>query len=300
MLRSHGKEKLGDKPDMAKGSFFFNPLNDCPGTEEERNLYPASYPCNRWPEKDLIPGFESAAKQLGRLMKDVVVLLTRRIDSYSLKHCNNTSKQSYPTNLLYDMMKDTEKVKGRLLYYYPLPETSSASAEDSWIGWHNDSGFVTALAGDMYVDDETGQQIDCPDPKAGLYVENNSGRAVHVTIPPDCMAVQFGECLQVLTGGSLVGTPHCVRGIDPALGTRVARISFPCFVDSVPAFPLNMPQGYTRDDILKAGGSNSKVPPLGQRWTHNGMTFGEFLQKSVEVYYSWTVNQGGLEEEKSS
>ena len=29
---SHGKEKLGDKPDFAKGSFYANPLFDEPGT----------------------------------------------------------------------------------------------------------------------------------------------------------------------------------------------------------------------------------------------------------------------------
>jgi hypothetical protein len=29
---SHGKEKLGDTPDFAKGSFYANPLYDEPGT----------------------------------------------------------------------------------------------------------------------------------------------------------------------------------------------------------------------------------------------------------------------------
>jgi hypothetical protein len=35
---------------------------------------------------------------------------------------------------------------------------------DSWIGWHNDSGFLTALTSAMYFDDETGQIIENPDP----------------------------------------------------------------------------------------------------------------------------------------
>ena len=43
---SHGKEKLGDKPDTAKGSFYFNPLTDAPGNDEDRAKYPVSYPKN--------------------------------------------------------------------------------------------------------------------------------------------------------------------------------------------------------------------------------------------------------------
>ena len=28
LLRSHGKEKLGDEPDFAKASYYFNPITD--------------------------------------------------------------------------------------------------------------------------------------------------------------------------------------------------------------------------------------------------------------------------------
>ena len=46
---SHGKEKLkSDQPDLAKGSFYFNPVVDVPGTQEDRDKYPVSYPKNRW------------------------------------------------------------------------------------------------------------------------------------------------------------------------------------------------------------------------------------------------------------
>jgi len=76
-------------------------------------------------------------------------------------------------------------------------------AADSWIGWHNDSGFLTALAGDMYVNDVTGEAIANPDPNAGLYVVDREGESVRVEIPEDCMAVQLGECCQIVTGGVL-------------------------------------------------------------------------------------------------
>lgn len=69
-----------------------------------------------------------------------------------------------------------------------------------------------------------------PNPKAGLYIyprqdlpahaaEEEIGRTlrghasvapVKVRIPPDCLAFQTGEALQVLTQGRLSATPHYV------------------------------------------------------------------------------------------
>lgn len=165
---SHGKEKLGDKPDFAKGSFYFNPLTDMPGTEEDRKKYPASFPCNIWPTEEM-PDFEPAAKRLGKVMHECVVHLSRHIDA----HVERKLKD-YEPGLVSKAMETTEKAKGRLLYYFPIEKASGAS----WIGWHNDSGFLTSLAGDMYVNDETGEEIECPDPDAGLYVVTRDGGEV--------------------------------------------------------------------------------------------------------------------------
>ena len=162
----------------------------------------------------------------------------------------------YRKDLLFEAMQYTEKAKGRLLYYYPIDKDQVK--EDSWIGWHNDSGFLTSLAGDLFLDDETGKPLppDQVDPEAGLYVTNRSGESIHVKIPQDCMAVQIGECVQILTGGVVVATPHCVRGPRPEFGAsnvKVARISCPCFIDSKPSFPLTLPNGCTRDNACTAG-----------------------------------------------
>lgn len=293
---SHGKEKLGDHPDFAKASYYFNPVTENPGTSEERERYPASYPCNKWPneaELSQLTNFKHSAKRLGKIMYEVVVLLAKHIDEMTASRVNGYSK-----NLLFDAMKATEKVKGRLLYYYPLEENGQTPSncttnEDTWIGWHNDSGFLTSLAGDIYVNDITGQILDEKDvdPEAGLYVMDRSGESVRVTIPKDCMAVQIGECLQILTGGVAVATPHCVRGPragwNPHSSIRVARISHPCFIDSIPIFPLCLPAGCSRDDVTRAGSGMGKVPPLEDRWIEDGMSFGDFLQKSFDKYYDW-------------
>lgn len=321
---SHGKEKLkSDLPDTAKASFYFNPIVDIPGTLEDRERYPASYPTNKWPSSESgLSHLEPAAKKLGRIMKEVAVRIAIHVDAYAqLTNPNYHSSSSSSTGTtLYETLKDSEKVKGRLLYYFPLSDantdaTSTSSAEDSWIGWHNDSGFLTALAGDIYMDPESGTILNTGELKdastVGLHIvsrEHGSNDDVtsavrKVSIPHDCMAIQIGECTQIITGGSVVATPHCVRGAP-----NVARASLACFIDTPPSFPLSVPRGRRQqqqqqqgeakigndddDDIIDAAtmaavvATPDKVPPLAARWT-DGMTFGDFLQKTFEMYYQW-------------
>jgi isopenicillin N synthase-like dioxygenase len=271
---SHGKEMLkNNQPDTAKASFYFNPVTDEPGTEADRTKYPVSYPINKWP-KESLPTLEPASKRLGCLMKDVAVELSKHIDTYAQSQCPD-----YPTSMLYSAMKDTEKVKGRLLYYYPLDGSKKDNSVDSWIGFHNDSGYLTALAGDMYMDPQGNVLNECPVPDAGLYVEDRNQQVVKVTIPPDCMAIQMGECTQIVTGGSVVATPHCVKGAP-----NLVRISLVCFIDVPPSTPISAPKGSSADSIL--ANESTLVPPLSKRW-EDGMTFGDFLAKTFQMYYEW-------------
>ena len=282
---SYGKEKLKkDIPDTAKASFYFNPIADVPGTEEDRQKYPVSYPCNRWPTSSL-PKLEPACKDLGKLMKEVAVHLAKHIDTYALSRNKN-----YQPETLYRTMVDTEKVKGRLLYYYPLPQLQeenneqTSASEDSWIGWHNDSGFLTALAGDMFMtpngDSVSKDDSDSKTKEAGLYVVDRNDNVRKVTIPKDCMAIQIGECTQIITGGVVNATPHCVKGAPD-----LARASLACFIDTPPSFPLNIPPG-NNDSSSAISSSSSRVPPLQDRWT-NGTTFGDFLQTTFQKYYEF-------------
>lgn len=116
---SHGKEKLGaDKPpDTAKGSFYYNPMTDLPGSAADREAYPLSYPCNVWPDENqiLLPDFKKKAVAIGKLLKEACVAVAKQMDTLAA-----TKQPSYTPNLLYNSMKDTDKVKARLLYYFPL------------------------------------------------------------------------------------------------------------------------------------------------------------------------------------
>lgn len=126
---SFGKEKLGDTPDTSKGSFYFNPVTDTPGTPEDRQKYPLSYPNNLWPSERL-PELEPAAKTLGCLLTRVAVQVSHWIDGHA-KGRNPHYKDQY----LHSRMKDTDKVKGRLLYYFPLSgNDADQRKEDSWYG----------------------------------------------------------------------------------------------------------------------------------------------------------------------
>lgn len=100
----------------------------------------------------------------------------------------------------------------------------------------------------------------------------------------------MGECVQIVTGGALAATPHCVRGVKSSGNgsLAVARVSHPCFIDSAPGFQLKMPRGCTREEVLTSGVENDLVPPLGKRWTDDGMIFGDFLQKTFAMYYNWS------------
>ena len=153
----------------------------------------------------------------------------------------------------------------------------------------NDSGFLTALAGDFYVHhDSRGSQLldSCPeDPQAGLYVADRTDDIHRVEIPPDCMAIQMGECTQILSGGVVCATPHWVRA---AQTPNIARISLAAFVDTPPQFPLTTPPGQSKESVCHSNQQSKRVPPLEQRWTENGMTFGDFLTKTFEMYYNWT------------
>lgn len=277
---SHGKEKLGDKPDYAKGSFYANPLYDEPGTPEEREKYPWALPINIWPTEDL-PELEQAFKHLGRTMYEVVCLLTKQVDSLTAARV-----PGYKEGTLFGAMSQTQKAKGRMLYYYPVEK----GEEDNWIGWHNDSGFLTALTSAMFFNDETGEIIANPDPNGGLYiVQRGTSGSVRVRIPADQLAIQCGECLQIVTGGLLVATPHAVRSSEsPDPNLKIGRATMPVFIDVKPDFPLLMPEGSTRDQVF-AQTATSKVPPLEERWLENGVSFGQFLGDTFMKYYEWST-----------
>lgn len=72
--------------------------------------------------------------------------------------------------------------------------------------------------------------VPSPSPSSGLYIRTRGGDLTKVSIPPDCLAFQTGEALELATASKLRATPHCVRvgaGMD---AEKISRETFALFM----------------------------------------------------------------------
>ena len=83
-----------------------------------------------------------------------------------------------------------------------------ATARDFGIATHTDYGCLTLLA---------------TDGSPGLEVRKRGGGWIPVTAPVGEFVINFGEMLEIWTGGRIKATPHRV------LGPKAERISVPLF-----------------------------------------------------------------------
>ncbi len=257
-----------DKFDTAKGSYYANPLSDhvldyvlqrdFPQMDESqenddnelmrrKEQYirvakenPAFYASNVWPES--LPELEHSFKEMGLLIHSVGKMIASLCDVYVKNQC-----EEYESGKMEGIITNSMCCKGRLLHYFPMdkeketfiPEETDENADgvdnilgdilfSNWCGWHNDHCSLTGLVPAMYIDSESGTEIQIPDPKAGLYIKSRKGECVQVKIPTDCLAFQIGETAQIHTGGLLQATPHAVRGCSQE---GVSREAFAVFME---------------------------------------------------------------------
>lgn len=118
---------------------------------------------------------------------------------------------------------------------------ASTDADDDWCATHLDHGCLTGLTSAIYINESLppptprlplptlSTYSPPPDPAAGLYVRARAGHTLRVAIPPDALAFQTGEALQLVTRGRFAAVPHFVR-----TGTRgmhgVARNTLALFM----------------------------------------------------------------------
>lgn len=103
-----------------------------------------------------------------------------------------------------------------------------------------------------------------------------------------CCFVSTCTCYCITIWGSSLCASGDQHG-TPSL-PQIGRGTFPLFIDSNPAFPLAMPEGCTREQVL-GNTMDSKVPPLRERWLENGVTFGDFLGDTFKQYYEWAMTK---------
>ncbi|KAF9498128.1 Clavaminate synthase-like protein [Pleurotus eryngii] len=230
---SHGKEIMNGKPDLLKGSYYANPVADKPTVSSTlRAMYPEYYGNNIWPEKGEkgIEGFEEAFKDLGGFVLKVGYALAAACQPFALSHLRDTSVS------LPDIIANSQTTKARLLHYFP-PAPGMAPKEDepvdSWCGFHLDHSILTGLCSAMFLEQGANgavKVVTSPSPSSGLYIRTRGGDLTKVTIPPDCLAFQTGEALQLATGGKLRATPHCVRVGGSANAESISRETFALFM----------------------------------------------------------------------
>lgn len=221
---------------------------------------------NIWPREDLLPGFRQCFEELSKLIIDVASLVARACDNYAV-----TTIKGYKAGYLQNMVETSTTTKARLLHYYPpeVPTWSEAPAnlslssqetrqadnsdesdrdQDSWCASHIDHGCLTALISALYIDESVHlpqlsypldtsnplpplPPVDAPSPLAGLYIHSRTSTVTKVTIPPDCLAFQTGEALQLITEGKFRAATHFVRaGAASRNGQRIARNTLAIFM----------------------------------------------------------------------
>ncbi|KAI0307933.1 Clavaminate synthase-like protein [Multifurca ochricompacta] len=257
---SHGKEVMNGRPaDTLKGSYYANPVIDAPSVHPGLlEAYPEYYGTNIWPKDERgIEGFKSAFKNLGSFVFDVGVRLAAACQPFASSYLTDSSLSL--SNLI-----SSQTTKARLLHYFPPSPESPLPAEDepidSWCGFHVDHSLLTGLCSALYIKHIPGgppEAIPSPSPSSGLYIRTRGGELVKVTIPPDCLAFQTGEALELTTAGRLRATPHCVRVGAGDSAEHVSRETFALFMQ----------------------------PDVNQRISE-AETFGEFSKRILDDHYN--------------
>lgn len=210
---------------------------------------------NIWPREDLLPGFRQTFEELSKLVIDIASLVARVCDDYAV-----ATIKGYKAGYLRNMVENSTTTKARLLHYYPSeppselpispqePRQADGRDQDSWCASHVDHGCLTALISALYIDESAHfpqpfdlldgsnflpplPPVSAPPPLAGLYIQSRTSTTTKVTIPPDCLAFQTGEALQLITEGRFRAVPHFVRAGGAARdGQRIARNTLAIFM----------------------------------------------------------------------
>ena len=272
---SHGKEKFMGKPDMLKGSYYCNPINDEFDMADSKGV--VSHYSNVWPKPGELDGLEEAFKDLGGFINKVGIQLAKNLDKF-IKH----RWKQYQDGLMEKHLKESLRPTGRLLHYFPVDKEVDMT-NMKWWGWHNDHGTLTGLCSAMYLDKDFNEvkPQDIEDKVSGLFAMTRHHVEVQVKIPQNSLAFQIGETGQIISGGVLWATPHSVVSKPSTSG--ISRNTFALFMEPNSNVVLNAPKGVDTKNVYKKYPTD-QVPLIGERWK-DGYSFGEFENRTFAEYY---------------
>lgn len=209
----------GGQPDFKE--CYFNCCTEL--TEEDRLLFPELNAAPVWPagHTALPESYTAIALELQRVGEGVLAACERALDLA-------------PDTLLEGLAHGPHVT--RVLRYLPL-ETENVDAGFLWGENHTDFCAMTLLPGGRFLgqDDE---RIARPEDGSGLFQTTRAGELVPGTPPAGCIGVQIGQQLEVLTGGTLLATPHEIRAPRIPGLSRLSTAHFMHLNTSRTVFPL--------------------------------------------------------------
>jgi len=156
---------------------------------------------NQWPDESKVPGFRDAMEGvMGGMHTLSLTLMGALLEALGL-----------PDTALDSTIGDRPNMQMKIARYPPQRGEDSVSGAKYGVGAHTDSGYLSIL-----LQDEVG----------GLQVRNGEGRWVDAPPLPGALVINFGEMLQLASGGFYLATEHRVLP-PPAHGP--ARLSVPYF-----------------------------------------------------------------------
>ena len=258
---SRGQEKLKkDIKDELKGSFYVDVV------DKNKNKFP-------------IPELNHECDEISSLMRNIGFEILKGCNVYLNRYTEFPETENYLLNAF------NKKAKGRLLHYYEKNEKMNIDdvSVDNACSWHLDHGGLTILTRALYLD----KQYNIHHPIGeGLHIKDKNRNIHNVCIPENSVLCQVGEMLQVLSGGYLRATPHCVFKRDDQ---NITRETYALFLDCLPEYDITR-KAWFLDDFLENTGFDSlnnefNLSLLKERHS-SCKTYKEFVYNTLQTYYN--------------
>lgn len=269
--------------DYLQGGLLIRPFSENPPYRKDKKIDEAFRDShqNIWPSEEKIKGFKKSLQDLCRLTLQCQLSLLPHLDKYIQKVYPNVYKE----NFLRENFSEYYELISRLLVYYPINRLSSdiikekgEKIKEKWTGWHRDFGLVTALTHPVYYNQEgkVFQNI-----KSALLVEDRKCRIHEVNFEENEIAMQTGDALFILSGGSIIATPHCVK-VPEKFPDHLFRITIANFFEPYMNFEMLAPEGININEVF-----NKDPFKMANSFTkfRQGCLYQEFLQAALETFY---------------
>jgi isopenicillin N synthase-like dioxygenase len=233
---------------------------------------------NIWPEENELPEFRDNYLEMGRLLTHCTENLLFHLDKYTATNYPDI----YPDSYLYNKLKAKNDVISRLIMYYPAKtydeDKYGKESKDNWCGWHRDFGVLTGLAHPVYFK-ENGDTV--PGLKSGLLVKDRNDQLHDIQFDENDIIIQSGDISFIMTGGSVISTPHCVKVTDD-IPKDVYRITFVNFYEPNYEEVIDIPKGIDKEGIYEKD-------PLGMEFMltkfKEPCTYQTFIANAFSNYY---------------